>query len=330
MLRDLLKTLYNQYIAPEVGVKSVVGASMLVIGAVIYLININVYHYQGEMQFGWVFLKYLPVYILLYVMSLYIRMEYPRIALFFNTLGQLSFVAVVTQFLLTMVQYTPFDLYDSLLHRLDLMLGYHGDVVFAWSQAHPGFFWFFNFMYSKLYLELLLTPLLLALFIQRRQVDVFLLACLIASLLGFVIYYFFPTTNPAAVMTGVHFFPVQYHEVSQFMQLHSHQRITHYVGGIIGFPSFHVIWAILLTLAYQKNKVLFFFSIIFNSLIVVSTLVLNWHYLMDVIGGVIVAWFAWAMAQRYSSVHDFQKLSVISFPKVPFISSIIAVLVKQR
>lgn len=63
--------------------------------------------------------------------------------------------------------------------------------------------------------------------------------------------------------------------------------------GIVTFPSFHTIWAVLLMLAMPNR-----FIVVLNSLMVVSTVTCGGHYLIDVLGGLLVCAFVVPMTAR--------------------------------
>lgn len=60
------------------------------------------------------------------------------------------------------------------------------------------------------------------------------------------------------------------------------------VEGIVTFPSFHTVAAILLTVVYRGTAV-FLLSLLLNTLMLVSTPIFGGHYLVDMLGGAIVA-----------------------------------------
>jgi hypothetical protein len=55
------------------------------------------------------------------------------------------------------------------------------------------------------------------------------------------------------------------------------------VKGIVAFPSFHVVWAILLTLAMPSYPL-----VLLNLLVIVSTVTTGGHYLIDLVGGALI------------------------------------------
>ncbi len=60
------------------------------------------------------------------------------------------------------------------------------------------------------------------------------------------------------------------------------------LGGMIAFPSFHVAWAVLTTYAALPVRRLFWAVAALNVLVVASTVLLGWHYLVDVPAGLLL------------------------------------------
>jgi membrane-associated phospholipid phosphatase len=71
-------------------------------------------------------------------------------------------------------------------------------------------------------------------------------------------------------------------------------------AGIICFPSFHVIWAILCAAALWGFRPLRIPIALLSGTIVVSTMTTGWHYFSDVLAGVVIAVLAIAIAKVYA------------------------------
>jgi membrane-associated phospholipid phosphatase len=61
------------------------------------------------------------------------------------------------------------------------------------------------------------------------------------------------------------------------------------IYGVVCFPSFHVIWAILCAAALWTYKPLRVPVALVYGLIILSTMTTGWHYFIDVVAGAVVA-----------------------------------------
>jgi membrane-associated phospholipid phosphatase len=69
--------------------------------------------------------------------------------------------------------------------------------------------------------------------------------------------------------------------------------------GLITFPSFHTVLAVLTAVALWPIRYLRWPSTVLSVLIVLSTVSTGWHYVSDVLGGLLVAAVALAVARGY-------------------------------
>jgi membrane-associated phospholipid phosphatase len=72
---------------------------------------------------------------------------------------------------------------------------------------------------------------------------------------------------------------------------------TIHAAGVVCFPSFHVIWAILCGRALWNFRVARIPLTVLCGMIVASTLTTGWHYLTDVVAGVVIAAFTLLLAE---------------------------------
>ena len=117
------------------------------------------------------------------------------------------------------------------------------------------------------------------------------------------IYYFFPTVAPASEFNSQFFVAAQYATATKFHQMHSYQPITTADGGLIGFPSFHVIWGLLCIYLVKDIRILFIPLIIINVLMIVSCVLLGWHYISDVLGGFLIVYLSYWIYNKYRYVY---------------------------
>jgi hypothetical protein len=203
--------------------------------------------------------------------------------------GFYGLVIIASGALATGVQYTPFAPIDPLLARWDAALGYDTVAVLRWVAAHPALRFVLNRVYDSTDLLLVLAPL--AAFWRRdeRVLRVYLHAILYTFLAGCLFYYRFPSSGPASVFASPDFLAVQRATFMKFRQVHEFRPVTTLLGGMIAFPSFHVAWSVLLTYAALPVRRLFWAAAAWNALVIVTTVVLGWHYAVDVPAGVLLA-----------------------------------------
>jgi membrane-associated phospholipid phosphatase len=72
-------------------------------------------------------------------------------------------------------------------------------------------------------------------------------------------------------------------------------------AGVVCFPSFHVVWAILCASALWGFRPIRIPVALLSLMIIVSTLTTGWHYFSDVLGGIVIAALSMAIARVYAA-----------------------------
>lgn len=183
------------------------------------------------------------------------------------------------------VQYTPFTPIDESIVKLEPI-----DIVpiIAWTRQHDGLKNILAEIYNSLSLELVIIPCLLIVSLRREHLYEYLILILCTALIGFGFYYFFPTTAPASILNSEYFASYQRATGIKFHEIHNHIPPSTIEGGLVSFPSFHVIWSWLNLYAIRSFRVLFWILLPYNMLIVASCVMLGWHYLLDIFGSMVV------------------------------------------
>jgi len=189
-----------------------------------------------------------------------------------------------------------FPLRDALLARLDAHLGVNIAAVARWATLH----WLGRAVNST---YLLLTPLLVLAFLvpgltgRATAVKRLLVGNLLAFAVGLPMFACMPAVGP---WYGEHFAANPTQAVCQTDLLHLRQPgpYEHRPTGVVCFPSFHVMWAILCAEALCCFRWLRWPAWIVAALIVASTMTTGWHYLTDVLGGFVLAGICMAAAHR--------------------------------
>ena len=187
-------------------------------------------------------------------------------------------------------------LQDLHFARLDQMLKISVPGVTGWAYHHRlGIL--ANKSYSLLIPMLPISFMLPALAGKVRHAQQFLVQNLIAFAIGLPIFALFPAVGP---WYGYHIAAT-----SDQLQCQAGLFLLRVPGpyafsppaGIVCFPSFHVVWAILCGAALWGFRPLRVPVVILSGLIVFSTVTTGMHYFCDVLGGAILAILSIALAE---------------------------------
>lgn len=192
-----------------------------------------------------------------------------------------------------------FPLRDGLFFAMDRSLGFDGSRFLAWS-AHLPAAGVISATYPLLinYLEVaIVVPALLG----KRESVRFLLANTMAFLIGIGISAVMPAIGPW-IGEPVHPSALQLAMQTQLEAIRS-QPVYRFSlmtdgAGIVAFPSFHVVWAVLAASAFWGWRWLRVPVALFSGMIVLSTLTTGWHYLTDVLAGLALAALVLYLAEK--------------------------------
>ena len=212
----------------------------------------------------------------------------PRTGFIIRSAAFYGLANIALAFFVSGLQFTPFPPIDEALQRWDHALHFDTAAAIAWTAAHPRLRWFLDLCYMSTDVQVALAPLAAGFAFDRRRMRVYLYAFTYAFLAGGLFYYFFPSSGPASVYQCPGFAPVQLLTSAKFYWVHHRLPVTTMWGGMIAFPSFHVMWAVITTYAALPYRKLFWGIAALNVLVVLSTLLLGWHYLVDVPAGILL------------------------------------------
>lgn len=320
MLRQISQNLLYDILTPSDRIIALLCLISLLVGLSYITVNAYTTQFAGNLfqDPSWVVLA--PMALVMMGLGGYLRCFMPRSGFIIRSFALLFIVATVQQAALAYgIQFTPFPTIDLSLLRADQWLGFDSLAVLQWTHQHPLVLNTLETAYNGLILQLMLVPCLLTLLQQHRALNVFLMAMLMAFLLGTTIYYFFPTIAPAGILQSPYFTEEQLATSLKFFQLHHHLPITTVEGGLIAFPSFHVAWAVLLAYLCRPKAWLFYPMLLLNTLVIAATFMLGWHYLVDALAGIVLAIGAIIVAEkiyaRYCAAHEVKELSLIQWPQ---------------
>lgn len=185
---------------------------------------------------------------------------------------------------------------DPLLMRIDAMLGFSWAGMVTWTSLHPFFGNLLQVVYLSSMPQLIVVILVLGFSRRREELHRFLLTGLICALITIGFWGFFPSSGPAA-------FEILPKEVLDRMPMVvgpaygaelnrlAHEGVSFItpkeVLGLIAFPSFHTVMALLSVYFMARFVLVLPLFIVINILMIPAILVHGGHHLIDLIGGLL-------------------------------------------
>jgi membrane-associated phospholipid phosphatase len=185
---------------------------------------------------------------------------------------------------------------DGALARIDAGMHFHTVTVVRMISHLPRVRLVLAIAYALIPLLIvgsLLVPTLFGRVVDSRR---FVLAVIIAAVVTAALFALWPAAGPWTVEG---FVPSrgQTAVTDDLSLLKSTKPLPAKAGGaVVAFPSFHVILAVLSVVAMWNVRWARWPAFALGMLICVSTITTGWHYLIDVIGGLAVAYLAQATA----------------------------------
>ena len=190
-------------------------------------------------------------------------------------------------------------LQDAHFIQWDGWLGVNVAAISAWASNHRlGIL--VNRTYNLLFPYMRLAILLPVFAGKIKYAQKFLIANLAAFAIGLPVFVFFPGVGP---WFGLHLAARPDQAACQALVLLIRQPgpyLYQYPAGVICFPSFHVIWAMLCAYALWGFRWLRIPALLFSALIVFSTMTIGNHYLCDVLAGMVLGIAAIVIAEWHS------------------------------
>ncbi len=185
-------------------------------------------------------------------------------------------------------------LQDEHLAHFDQLLSVSVPQIVSYTSQH----WLgrvINRTYPLLIPLMMISGLLPALTGKVKNAQQFLFANLIAFSIGLPLFALLPAIGP---WYGYHFVAtahqIECQEAILLFRAPGHTLSN--INAIICFPSFHVIWAIFCVAALWGFRLVRIPVALLSAMIIVSTVTTGWHYMVDVLGGIVIACLSLAIA----------------------------------
>jgi len=172
-----------------------------------------------------------------------------------------------------------FPLQDALFARADAMIGFDWRAWSSLAWAHPLFIKVLEVAYESNIYQPFILVLAFALWGPRGRNREFLTATVLAALATVII----ATVLPAFGPNRIYGIASTWDAILEALRAGSHQPL-HYVG-IVTFPSFHASMALILTTSVRGSRYATAAASIVNGLMLIATVPIGYHYLVDIIAG---------------------------------------------
>lgn len=205
-----------------------------------------------------------------------------KFAKYHPDLCYITFYLCLITLMLNSCQLTPNATIDHILMKVEFLplINY-----LKWVHQHSAISNALFLIYNSLQYLLFFVPVV-AYFIGNRTFKNFVQYFILSSAFGFTFYYCFPSCGPASVFSEQYFYNFQHANHIKFFEIHHGLPPSTIEGGLIAFPSFHVIWAWACTRIWIQYPKIFFSFFIWFLLICCSCVLLGWHYSIDVLGSI--------------------------------------------
>jgi hypothetical protein len=198
-------------------------------------------------------------------------------------------------------------LMDPFFYGLDQAVGIHWPSIFAAIKSNPWLSSVLTTAYLSTLIQVALVVPILGVLHRVPQLDHFLLALMVSLIVTIAIWAAFPsfgagphlyttgqmTEFPGAVLGG---------DYARLMMALKSGQVREFslsnAEGLIGFPSYHTVMALLTAYAMRGVRYAFWPLVAWNALVIAAVPVDGSHNVCDVVGGAVVAWASIAASHR--------------------------------
>jgi len=189
-------------------------------------------------------------------------------------------------------------LLDETFARMDALMGFDWMAHLAWVKAWPGLGTMLTLAYSSSIVQLLMATIILAYCRRMRDLREFIVLFVLTLTVTLLLSAIFPASGayvyfapPADMAVGFDPRNGIWH-LAQFNGLRDGTMTTldlTHTEGLVTFPSFHTILAILTMWSVREVRYVAIPVALLNVLVVLSTLSIGGHHLVDVVAGALIA-----------------------------------------
>ncbi|GLS33689.1 PAP2 superfamily protein [Mesorhizobium albiziae] len=202
---------------------------------------------------------------------------------------------------------------DPILVQADALFGYSWPAICAWIAQYPQISELLRQVYNLTLVQLLFTFMFLGFALDRPRLHAAAMAMVLASLMTIFCWGMFPSNGASAYWTldpaidrivrpvvDSSYGAELNRQLVEGVRSVSDVKAT----GLIGFPSFHTVMALMTLVAAWPYRIARLVLIVVNAALFPAILIHGGHNLMDVFGGVAVTLISWFLAVRIYGAQD--------------------------
>jgi len=206
---------------------------------------------------------------------------------------------------------------DPLLIRLDGLVGYSWPGLVGWASEHPALGTLLRWTYVSSLPQFVIVILTLGMTGRQAQLHAFLLTGVLAATLTMAFWLAFPSSGPSAYFAipvetaerlGMVVGPDYGVELNRVMTQGAQRLSPQDALGLIAFPSFHTVMALMAVWFTRSIRGLFPVFVVINTLMLPAILIHGGHHLIDLFGGLaaflISVWLARSVLARVSDTRQ--------------------------
>lgn len=215
----------------------------------------------------------------------------------------LAVVVLGVPFAYGMTALSPFPLSDAPILALDRLFGFDWHGFVAAIDRYPILCAILGFSYASITLQGFIIVIVAAVHRDHATINALMFSIGLSMILVNVVAYFVPTVgvttlephdfvhlDVAGGVVGQHDYLALRDGTLKVLDFEN-------LVGLVTFPSFHTVVAVLAVLASRRVPYLFGPAVVLNALMLISTFTHGGHYLSDVVIGATVAVGSWRLAE---------------------------------
>jgi len=204
-------------------------------------------------------------------------------------------------------------LIDPILVKIDSMMGFSWPTFFTATAEYPTITTLLKLVYNSTMLQLTLLVVLLGLTGRQEALHKLLMLVVITGTLAICFWGLWPSFGTLAVHEMS---PELMQRVSPTVDLEYRDSLMQIaengpgfltpneVRGLIAFPSYHMVLALISVYAAASIRAIFPVFLVLNILMIPATIINGGHHLIDLIGGLAFFLFAVFVVRHYFAKHN--------------------------